>query len=117
MPAARHRPRERVESTRHEERIQCRLKNQDFVEREDAGQNRESGGDESRPFAKPMPGGGEEQPHRRGAESDLDQLRREQRSSGREDGREEVDVQRRHEERPDGRQHALPRRFAGSRVT
>ena len=82
-----------------------RLKNQDFVEREDAGQHREPGGDERRPFAKPMPGGGEEQPHGHCSESDLDQLRREQRSSGRENGREEVDIQRRHEERPNGRQH------------
>ena len=54
-----------------------------------------------------MPGGGEEQPHRRGPESDLDQLRRKQRSSGRKHGREEVDIQRRHEERANGRQHAL----------
>ena len=94
--AARHAQQRR----RRQKRVQRRLKDQCFVEREEPRERRETRGDPRRPLAEPVPGREKHEPDRYGAQQHLENPHRRERVGNGKAGGQEIDVERRDEVEP-----------------
>ena len=107
--AARHAQQRR----RREKCVERRLKDQRFVEGEEPRERRETRGDPRGPLAEPVPGREKHEPDRHGAQEHLENPHRRERVGNGKTGRQEIDVERRHEVEPGTERQVSAEDFPG----